>query len=158
MAKEAAERRRLLGDLHEALLGRWIRHVQDPTQRRAIESVRDFVAPAQDPTLADIPDDLRRSVEARDGSGKLIIGVYPSVERKNGKNSMAFADDLRRVQMPKGVQGPTGEMMMFAEILELVTKEGPRLVALTILAIFLLVLSFNLLGDGLRDALDPRHK
>ncbi len=25
------------------------------------------------------------------------------------------------------------------------------------LAIFLLVLSFNLLGDGLRDALDPRH-
>ena len=26
------------------------------------------------------------------------------------------------------------------------------------LAIFLAVLSFNLLGDGLRDALDPRHK
>ena len=25
-------------------------------------------------------------------------------------------------------------------------------------SIFLLVLSFNLLGDGLRDALDPRHK
>ena len=26
------------------------------------------------------------------------------------------------------------------------------------LAIFLLVLSFNLLGDGLRDALDPRQR
>ncbi len=26
------------------------------------------------------------------------------------------------------------------------------------LSIFLLVLSFNLLGDGLRDALDPKHK
>jgi peptide/nickel transport system permease protein len=26
------------------------------------------------------------------------------------------------------------------------------------LAIFLAVLSFNILGDGLRDALDPRHK
>ena len=26
------------------------------------------------------------------------------------------------------------------------------------LAIFLLVLSFNLLGDGLRDALDPRSE
>lgn len=25
-------------------------------------------------------------------------------------------------------------------------------------SIFLLVLSFNLLGDGLRDALDPKHK
>jgi peptide/nickel transport system permease protein len=25
-------------------------------------------------------------------------------------------------------------------------------------AIFFVVLSFNLLGDGLRDALDPRHK
>jgi hypothetical protein len=26
------------------------------------------------------------------------------------------------------------------------------------LAVFLLLLSFNLLGDGLRDALDPRHR
>jgi len=26
------------------------------------------------------------------------------------------------------------------------------------LSIFFLVLSFNLLGDGLRDALDPRHR
>ena len=26
------------------------------------------------------------------------------------------------------------------------------------LAIFVLVLSFNLLGDGLRDALDPKHR
>jgi peptide/nickel transport system permease protein len=26
------------------------------------------------------------------------------------------------------------------------------------MAIFLTVLSFNLLGDGLRDALDPRHQ
>jgi peptide/nickel transport system permease protein len=26
------------------------------------------------------------------------------------------------------------------------------------LAIFMVVLSFNLVGDGLRDALDPRHK
>jgi peptide/nickel transport system permease protein len=25
-------------------------------------------------------------------------------------------------------------------------------------AIFVVVLSFNLLGDGLRDALDPKHK
>jgi peptide/nickel transport system permease protein len=25
-------------------------------------------------------------------------------------------------------------------------------------AIFLVVLAFNLLGDGLRDALDPRHR
>jgi peptide/nickel transport system permease protein len=26
------------------------------------------------------------------------------------------------------------------------------------LAIFVVVLSFNLLGDGLRDALDPKHR
>jgi peptide/nickel transport system permease protein len=26
------------------------------------------------------------------------------------------------------------------------------------IAIFALVLAFNLLGDGLRDALDPRHR
>ena len=35
---------------------------------------------------------------------------------------------------------------------------APLIVQATLaISIFLLVLSFNLLGDGLRDALDPRH-
>ena len=36
-------------------------------------------------------------------------------------------------------------------------EQAPWMAVWPGLAIFLLVLSFNLLGDGLRDALDPRH-
>jgi peptide/nickel transport system permease protein len=37
-------------------------------------------------------------------------------------------------------------------------SSAPRLMIFPILAIFLVTLSFNLLGDGLRDALDPRTR
>jgi peptide/nickel transport system permease protein len=36
-------------------------------------------------------------------------------------------------------------------------EQAPWMAVWPGLSIFLLVLSFNLLGDGLRDALDPRH-
>jgi len=36
--------------------------------------------------------------------------------------------------------------------------QAPWLVVFPCLAIFLVVLSFNLVGDGLRDALDPRGR
>jgi len=38
----------------------------------------------------------------------------------------------------------------------LALEPAPRMAHYTVIAIFLVVLGFNLLGDGLRDALDPR--
>jgi peptide/nickel transport system permease protein len=36
--------------------------------------------------------------------------------------------------------------------------QAPWMAVFPGMAIFLVVLAFNLLGDGLRDALDPRHR
>lgn len=137
---EAADRRKLLGELQNRLQGRWIRHVKDLEERGWIESARDFVPPPADPEQAELPADYVRSVQARDGSGGLVLGLYPSVERKNGRNAIAFTEDLYRLKMPPGIRGPTGEVPIFAEILLLVTHEGPWLVGFTFLIIGLLVL------------------
>lgn len=57
-----------------------------------------------------------------------------------------------------GVQAPTAEWgTMLGEGRQYIFR-APALTTLPGLAIFLAVLAFNLLGDGLRDALDPRMR
>ncbi len=138
--EEAAKRVELFSELQDRLKGRWIRRVKEEDRRRWIEDARDFKAPPAPPTREDLPAMVRRGLETRDGSGGLVIAVFPSRERKHGKNAMAFTKTLYSMKMPAGVRGPTGETPIFAEVLWLVTSEGPWLVAITFLGIFLLVL------------------
>jgi peptide/nickel transport system permease protein len=55
-----------------------------------------------------------------------------------------------------GVQAPTPSWGVMLDSGQQFISQEPRLVILPGLAIFLATLSFNLLGDGLRDVLDPR--
>jgi peptide/nickel transport system permease protein len=55
-----------------------------------------------------------------------------------------------------GVQPPTPSWGVMLSAAQPFIDQAPRLVIFPGLAIFLATLSFNLLGDGLRDVLDPR--
>ncbi|HCC33246.1 MAG TPA: diguanylate cyclase, partial [Clostridiales bacterium] len=55
-----------------------------------------------------------------------------------------------------GAQAPTPEWGTMLSRGRLYMRVAPHLTAYPGLAIFVVVLGFNLLGDGLRDALDPR--
>jgi ABC-type dipeptide/oligopeptide/nickel transport system permease subunit len=57
-----------------------------------------------------------------------------------------------------GVQPPTPEWGMMLGSARSYLFHAPHVATFPGIAIFLAVLSFNLLGDGLRDALDPRFK
>ena len=57
-----------------------------------------------------------------------------------------------------GVQPPTSDWGSMLSSSRQYMNVAPHVAALPGLAIFLAVLGFNLLGDGLRDALDPRLK
>jgi peptide/nickel transport system permease protein len=54
------------------------------------------------------------------------------------------------------VQPPTPSWGVMLSAAQPFIDQAPRLVIFPGLAIFLATLSFNLLGDGLRDVLDPR--
>jgi len=56
------------------------------------------------------------------------------------------------------VQASSAERTMIERAARNYVDQAPWMAIWPGLSIFLLVLSFNLLGDGLRDALDPRHK
>jgi peptide/nickel transport system permease protein len=55
-----------------------------------------------------------------------------------------------------GVQPPTPSWGVMLSAAQPFIDQAPRLVIVPGLAVFLATLSFNLLGDGLRDVLDPR--
>ncbi len=55
-----------------------------------------------------------------------------------------------------GAQPPTAELGGMASDGRKFLQIAPRVSTLPCAAIFLVVLGFNLLGDGLRDALDPK--
>ena len=57
-----------------------------------------------------------------------------------------------------GAQPPTPEWGAMLNEARADMVNAPHVALFPSLAIFLTVLAFNLLGDGLRDALDPRHQ
>jgi predicted RND superfamily exporter protein len=113
--------------------------LEDPDKRQWIKSLRDWSPPAIPLEMDSIPDTLLRNFQAKDDSGRFLIAIYPNGERKNGKISMAFTRELFDLQLHPDLSGPLGETPVFAEILWLVTSEGPRLTLFALLGIFVLV-------------------
>lgn len=139
---KAAERLELIAEIQEMLSGRWVRRVEDPDRVRLIEDVLAFQAPALDqmPTMADLPSELLDPLVARDGSGELVLGVTATGNPKDGRITMEFTRELYELTMPETVRGPTGDKPVLAEVLWLVSSEGPLIIVLTFLGIFVLVI------------------
>ncbi len=137
---EVQKRREILTELQDRLKGRWIRRVKDERKKELLQKVRDFQIPWAMPSLKDLPAQAEHVLKARDGSGELVLGVYPIIERRKGKKAIAFTRALYELGRPAGIRGPTGETIIFAEILGLVTREGPWIMVLTLLGVWLLVL------------------
>jgi predicted RND superfamily exporter protein len=138
---EWAKRGELLRELQDRLRASWTRRVKDPKKREWIADIVGFRAPDAAPRVEDLPAELRRRVAARDGSGAWILSVDTAGRPREGRMAMAFTEALYELRMPAGVRGPTGDKPVFAEILRLVTREGPWLVGATLLGVFALVLA-----------------
>lgn len=140
---QAAKRLDLLGEIKEQVAGAWTRRIEDPDARSWIEDLRGWEPPPRRPGIEELPASLKAGSVTWDGSGQLIVGVYPSVPRGNGRNAMRFTKELYGLETPAGIKGPVGEMPVFAEILWIIAAEGPWVVAATFLSVFLLVLVGN---------------
>jgi predicted RND superfamily exporter protein len=138
---ETARRVELIEDLRSASRRMPLRLIRDPNWRRVAEDLRLWTAPSRQPAIAEIPDVLRSGLAANDNSGRLLASVYTGVERKDGRNAMAFTEELYGLELPPGVAGPVGETPVVAEMLWLVTGEGPWLLALIALGIVAVVVT-----------------
>ena len=138
---EWAKRGELLAELQDRLGASWTKRVDDETKRRWIADIRGFRAPEAPPSLEELPAVMRQRWSAKDGSGAWTLSIDTAGRPREGRMAMAFTEALYEIDMPAGVRGPTGDKPVFAEILWLVTREGPWLVGATLLGVFGLVLA-----------------
>lgn len=139
--EEWAKRGALFAELQDRLSAPWTRRVEDPEKQRWIADLRAFRAPKVPPQVAELPGEVLLRVSARDGSGAWTLAIDTAGRPREGRTAMAFTNTLYGLRMPAGVRGPTGDKPVFAEILWLVTGEGPWLVGATLLGVFGLVIA-----------------
>jgi len=137
---ESRQRLELISEIQEQLEGSWIKKIKDPLIREWVGDMRAWVPPAQPPSLQDLPENLTSSLLAGPGKNLFLVGLYPNVTRGNGKNAMGFTREMYNLKIPEGIQGPVGEMPIFAEILWTVTAEGPWVLIFSFVAVFLLIM------------------
>lgn len=137
---EMVERLDIIAEIKQHLAGRWVERVEDRDRREIIADFREFVPPEAPPALSEVPPQILRSLTARDGSGQFLLAVNTAGKVRDGRMAMAFTQELSTLRMPAEMRGPTGEKAILAEILGLVQEDGPRLVTLTVIGIFLLVI------------------
>jgi peptide/nickel transport system permease protein len=130
-----------------------------------IAAAPQIIRVARGETLALREEDYVRAAIANGASDAVILGrhIVP-----NMLNTLLV---LATVTIPQaiigeatlsflglGVQPPTPSWGVMLSDAQSYLTQAPRLAVYPGLAIFLCSLSFNLLGDGLRDALDPRTR
>lgn len=90
--------------------------------------------------LEDLPDFIKERYITRDGEIGRFVMIYPSVGLSDGRNSIAFKNEIASVQTPDGNEFYSASTSIAAaEMLELMQTESPYMVIGTFLMIFLLV-------------------
>jgi hypothetical protein len=112
-----------------------------PDRRMAVEAVlpprdlRPFAA-------ADLPEEVRRTLTETDGRVGTAVLIYPSlrVDNWNGRHVLGFAEELRSVEMPRPDVPMASSLLVFADVLYAIERDGPRATTLSLGGVVVLVL------------------
>lgn len=102
---------------------------------------------------ADLPPALRRQITEVDGRLGTPVLVYPAVGMDvwNGRDLLRFAEELRAIPLPRADLPTASSMLVFADVLTAIQRDGPRATLLSFLGVALLVLlAFGLGGRSVR--------
>lgn len=91
--------------------------------------------------IQDLPESITRLFRAKDGSTGEFAYIIPKVALRRGRNAIAFAEDVRDIEVPSGkVFHASNSSVIFADMLLMMIREGKRAVLFTLTAVFLFVL------------------
>lgn len=90
--------------------------------------------------LEQVPDFLRNRFTTQDGEVGKFVMVYPSVGLSDGRNSMAFLEEVGTIETPNGTVHHAGSTsLVAAEMLKLLRAEAPWMILGVFLAVALLM-------------------
>lgn len=91
--------------------------------------------------LADVPEELRRQFMTKSGELGNFVIIYPSLPMADGRNSMAFGDDVGRIVTEEGkVYSAASSSLVAADMLRLMMAEAPWMILATLLIVAMLML------------------
>jgi predicted RND superfamily exporter protein len=91
--------------------------------------------------IQDLPESITRIFGAKDGTTGEFAYIIPKVALRHGRNAIAFAEDVRDIEIPSGkVFHASNSSVIFADMLLMMMREGKRAVLITLIAVFLFVL------------------
>ncbi len=110
-------------------------------QKAKLDSLRDLLD-VKRLLVEDLPENLLRKFETIDGSQAYFAQILPSVQLRDGKNAIAFAEDSHEIQTESGkVFYSSSSNIIFADMLRLMLRDSPRAISLTVIVVFLIVLT-----------------
>ena len=110
-------------------------------QKAKLDSLRDLLN-VKRLSVEDLPENLLRKFETIDGSQAYFAQILPSVQLRDGKNAIAFAEDSHEIHTASGkVFYSSSSNIIFADMLRLMLRDSPRAVSLTVIVVLLIVLA-----------------
>ncbi|MDA0710052.1 MAG: MMPL family transporter [bacterium] len=90
--------------------------------------------------VADLPENILRKFRTIDGSQAYFAQILPSVQLRDGKNAIAFAEDSQVIvtESSKTFYSSSSNII-FADMLQLMLRDSPQAVTLTLVVVFLIV-------------------
>jgi predicted exporter len=127
-----------------------------PDRRMAVEAVlpRGDLGPF---TADDLPEEVRRTLTEVDGRIGAAVLVYPSlrVDNWNGRDVLRFAEELRSIELPRPDVPMASSLLVFADVLYAIERDGPRATVLSLAGVAALVLlAFGLGKRSVRSLAD----
>ena len=137
--RDQEERRKWINKIVAQLTPTVLKQINDPDIEKMF---LDLKSHKDEPIihLNDVPLQIRQYFTPQDGSEDQIIFVYASVERRQGKNAIAFADDMAPIRIGTQIYVPTGGGLIFADMLSVAVSQGLGIFCLSLVAMAALLM------------------
>ena len=138
--REQDEKLDIIGEIRTLADGEGAKLIRGE-QKAKLDSLRDLLD-VKRLSVEDLPENLLRKFETIDGSQAYFAQILPSVQLRDGKNAIAFAEDSHEIQTESGkVFYSSSSNIIFADMLRLMLRDSPRAISLTVIVVFLIVLT-----------------
>ncbi len=146
------EKMAVIGQMRDLLADKTLKLVKGE-HKKDLDRFKEELAKAQPVQEEEIPPKVRELFKGTSGdaSSELVyINPLPNMELDDGRNAIAFAEQIQRVETPAKTMHPTSDAIVFADVLRTMIADGKRVVVLAFLIVFGIVyLDFRRVRDAL---------
>ncbi len=130
----------IIGEIRALVNGEGAKLIKG-AQKAQLDSLRDLLD-VKKLSVENLPENLLRKFETIDGSQAYFAQILPSVQLRDGKNAIAFAEDSHEIHTASGkVFYSSSSNIIFADMLRLMLRDSPRAISLTVVVVLLIVLA-----------------